>query len=161
MQNAVQPPRFVPESIKADDLFLDMKRSHNHFAVVMDEYGGMCGIVTMNDLIEVIVGDIDEEEDGGLPVITLVQDGVWQAQGFAQLDDLSEALHCPLPTREFDTLNGLVFSALNEIPEDGTEFSVDVAGLHVEVKEMKNHGIERAEISLLPPEPVELVDVKP
>lgn len=161
MKNAVQPPRFVPESIKADDLFLDMKRSHNHFAVVMDEYGGMCGIVTMNDLIEVIVGDIDEEEDGGLPVITLVQDGVWQAQGFAQLDDLSEALHCPLPTREFDTLNGLVFSALNEIPEDGTEFSVDVAGLHVEVKEMRNHGIERAEISLLPPEPVELVDVKP
>lgn len=148
--HAVQPARFVPESIKADDLFLDMKRSRNHFAVVMDEYGGMCGIVTMSDLIEVIVGDIDEQEDDGLPIISLVRDGVWQTEGFAPLDEISEALCLPLPNEEFDTLNGLVFSVLNEIPEDGTEFEVDVAGLQIKVLEMKNHGIERAEISILP-----------
>ena len=151
MAHAVQPARFVPESIKADDLFLDMKRSRNHFAVVMDEYGGMCGIVTMNDLIEVIVGDIDEPEDDGEPVITLVSDGVWRTQGSVPLEDISEALCWPLPSDEYDTLNGLVFSVLNEIPEDGTEFAVDAGGLHIEVREMKNHGIERAEISLLQP----------
>ncbi|NLI54759.1 MAG: HlyC/CorC family transporter [Clostridiales bacterium] len=150
MAQAVQPARFVPESIKADDLFLDMKRSRNHFAVVMDEYGGMCGIVTMNDLIEVIVGDIDEEEDDGEPVITLVSDGVWRTQGSVQLEDISEAIGCTLPSGDFDTLNGLVFSVLNEIPDDGTRFCVDVACLHIDVQEMKNHGIERAEISLLP-----------
>ena len=150
MQHAVQPARFVPESIKADDLFLDMKRSRNHFAVVMDEYGGMCGIVTMSDLIEVIVGDIDEQEDDGLPIISLVRDGVWQTEGFAPLDEISEALCYPLPVEEYDTLNGLVFSVLNEIPEDGTVFNVEVAGLYVKVLEMKNHGIERAEISILP-----------
>jgi putative hemolysin len=142
----------VPETIKADDLFLDMKRSRNHFAVVMDEYGGMCGIVTMNDLIEVIVGDIDEPEDDGEPAITLISDGVWRTQGSVPLEDISEAIGCPLQCDEFDTLNGLVFSVLNEIPEDGTEFAVDAGCLHVEVREMKNHGIERAEISLLPPE---------
>ncbi len=150
MSQAVQPPRFVPETIKADDLFLDMKRSRNHFAVVMDEYSGMCGIVTMNDLIEVIVGDIDEDEDGEEQIITSVSDGVWRTHGSVQLEDIAEAIGCELPIDEFDTLNGLVFSVLNEIPEDGTEFSVDVAGLHVEVQDMKNHGIERAQISLLP-----------
>ena len=152
MAQAVQQPRFVPESIKADDLFLDMKRSRNHFAVVMDEYGGMCGIVTMNDLIEVIVGDIDEQEDDGEPLITLVSDGVWRTQGSVPLEDISEAIGCPLPSDEYDTLNGLVFSVLNEIPDDGREFAVDAACLHIEVLEMKNHGIERAEISILPPE---------
>lgn len=151
MAQAVQPARFVPETIKADDLFLDMKRSRNHFAVVMDEYGGMCGIVTMNDLIEVIVGDIDEPEDDGEPVITLVSDGVWRTQGSVPLEDISEAIGCPLQCDEFDTLNGLVFSVLNEIPDDGTVFAVDAGCLHVAVLEMKNHGIEHAEISLLQP----------
>ena len=155
MKDAVQPARFVPEYIKADDLFVDMKRSRNHFAIVMDEYGGMCGIVTMNDLIEVIVGDIDEEEDDGLPIITLVRDGVWQTEGFAPLEEISAAIGCALPAEDVDTLNGLVFSVLNEIPDDGTVFEVDVAGLHVKVLEMKNHGIERAEISILPKEPGE------
>lgn len=129
-----------------------MKRSRNHFAVVMDEYGGMCGIVTMNDLIEVIVGDIDEEEDGEEQIIMSVADGVWRTHGSVPLKDISEAIGCALPVDEFDTLNGLVFSVLNEIPEDGTTFSVDAACLHIEVLEMKNHGIERAEISLLPAE---------
>ncbi|MEA4938694.1 MAG: hemolysin family protein [Christensenella sp.] len=155
MEHAVQPARFVPETIKADDLFLDMKRSRNHFAVVMDEYGGMCGIVTLSDLIEVIVGDIDEQEDDGLPAISLVREGVWETEGFATLEEISEATGCPLPMEEFDTLNGLVFSVLNEIPEDGTVFEVDVAGLHVIVLEMKNHGIERAEISIPPKEDCE------
>ena len=152
MDQAVQPPRFVPESIKADDLFLDMKRSRNHFAVVMDEYGGMCGIVTMNDLIEVIVGDIDEQEDGEEQIITTVSEGVWRTHGSVPLEDISEAIGCPLPTDEYDTLNGLVFSVLNEIPEDGTVFAVDADCLHIDVQEMKNHGIERAEISILPQE---------
>jgi len=160
MEQAVQQPRFVPESIKADDLFLDMKRSRNHFAVVMDEYGGMCGIVTMNDLIEVIVGDIDEQEDSGEPLITLVSDGVWRTQGSVPLEDISEAIGCPLPSDEYDTLNGLVFSVLNEIPDDGTEFAVDAGCLHIEVREMKNHGIEQAEISLLPPEQIGLESAK-
>ena len=148
MTQAVQAPRFVPESIKADDLFLDMKRSRNHFAVVMDEYGGMCGIVTMNDLIEVIVGDIDEEEGREEQIIASVSDGVWRTHGSVPLEDISDAIGYVLPTDEYDTLNGLVFSVLNEIPDDGTEFTVDVAGLHVVVQDMKNHGIERAEISL-------------
>ena len=151
LAQAVQPARFVPETIKADDLFLDMKRSRNHFAVVMDEYGGMCGIVTMNDLIEVIVGDIDETEEDGESLVEQIGDGVWRTQGSVQQEDISEAIGCPLPSDEFDTLNGLVFSVLNEIPEDGTEFAVDAGCLHIEVREMKNHGIERAEISLLQP----------
>ena len=150
MIQAVQPPRFVPETIKADDLFLDMKRSRNHFAVVMDEYGGMCGIVTMNDLIEVIVGDIDEEEDGDEMIIEAVSEGVWRTHGSVPLEDIAEAIGCALPVDEYDTLNGLVFSVLNEIPEDGTVFAVDAACLHIEVQEMKNHGIERAQISFLP-----------
>ncbi len=150
LAQAVQAARFVPETIKADDLFFDMKHSGNHFAVVMDEYGGMCGIVTMNDLIEVIVGDIDEETDDGEPMLSMISDGVWRVHGSVPVKTISEAIGCKLPSGDFDTLNGLVFSALNEIPQDGTKFTVDVGCLHIDVQEMKNYGIEQAEISLLP-----------
>lgn len=153
MAQAVSPARFVPDTIKADDLFLAMKRSKNYFAIVLDEYGGMCGIITLSDLIEVIVGDIYEDEDNGTQEIELLEEGIWQMQGSTDLKEISEALGCALPVDEFDTLNGLVFSVLDEIPEDGVSLVVDVAGLHVQVEEMKNHCIERALVTILPVEP--------
>ncbi len=149
LAQAVQAARFVPETIKADDLFFDMKHSKNHFAVVLDEYGGMCGIVTMNDLIEVIVGDIDEEADDGEPMLTIISDGVWRMHGSVPVEAVSKATGHKLPRGDFDTLNGLVFSVIKEIPKDGTKFAVDVGGLHIDVQKMKNYGIEQAEISLL------------
>ena len=88
MKNAVSPALFVPLSVKADDLFREMRRTRNHFAVVLDEYGGMSGIVTMNDLVEQIVGDIDDvdSEEAIIPI----GGGKYSAGGRAALEDIGE-----------------------------------------------------------------------
>lgn len=95
MKNAVSPALFVPLSVKADDLFREMRRTRNHFAVVLDEYGGMSGIVTMNDLVEQIVGDIDDvdSEEAIIPI----GGGKYSAGGRAALEDIGELFGMELP----------------------------------------------------------------
>ena len=121
MKNAVSPALFVPLSVKADDLFREMRRTRNHFAVVLDEYGGMSGIVTMNDLVEQIVGDIDDADS---------EEAIIPLGGGKEL-----------PTDEFDTIGGLIFSAFDVIPEDGSRFSVSVCGIHADVDKVAEHRI--------------------
>ena len=101
MRYAVTPARFVPESAMADDLFRDMQSKRYSFAVVVDEYGGMSGVVTMNDLLEVIVGDLDEP--GEMPELIQTGEDTWQAVGTLPLEELAAAGIDGLPTEEFDT----------------------------------------------------------
>lgn len=99
LKKSIRPASFVPNTIKADVLFRNMKKSGNYFAVVLDEYGGVDGIITLRDLIEQLVGDLNEEEDG-IPVEDIVQltDNSWKIQGLTSLDDVQEALGVPLPS---------------------------------------------------------------
>ena len=116
-----------------------MRRTRNHFAVVLDEYGGMSGIVTMNDLVEQIVGDIDDvdSEEAIIPI----GGGKYSAGGRAALEDIGELFGMELPTDEFDTIGGLIFSAFDVIPEDGSRFSVSVCGIHADVDKVAEHRI--------------------
>lgn len=139
MKNAVSPALFVPLSVKADDLFREMRRTRNHFAVVLDEYGGMSGIVTMNDLVEQIVGDIDDADSE--EAIIPMGGGKYSAGGRAALEDIGELFGMELPTDEFDTIGGLIFSAFDVIPEDGSRFSVSVCGIHADVDKVAEHRI--------------------
>lgn len=139
MKNAVSPALFVPLSVKADDLFREMRRTRNHFAVVLDEYGGMSGIVTMNDLVEQIVGDIDDADSE--EAIIPMGGGKYSAGGRAALEDIGELFGMELPTDEFDTIGGLIFSAFDVIPEDGSRFSVSVCGIHADVDKVTEHRI--------------------
>ena len=139
MKNAVSPALFVPLSVKADDLFREMRRTRNHFAVVLDEYGGMSGIVTMNDLVEQIVGDIDDADSE--EAIIPMGGGKYSAGGRAALEDIGELFGMELPTDEFDTIGGLIFSAFDVIPEDGSRFSVSVCGIHADVDKVVEHRI--------------------
>ena len=91
MANAVSEPLFVPESVKADDLFREMRRSRDHFAVVLDEYGGMSGIVTMNDIVEQLVGDIDGQQDDEEAIVP-IDGGRYSVGGCAPLEDIAEKL---------------------------------------------------------------------
>lgn len=141
MQKAVTAPLFVPESVKADDLFREMRRTRNHFAVVLDEYGGMSGIVTMNDIVEQIVGDIDGDEDEDEEAIIPIGGGKYSCGGCAPLDEIAELFELELPTEEFDTIGGLVFSTFDAIPADGSRFSVSIEGLHVDVDKIAEHRI--------------------
>lgn len=154
LDQAVKPAYFVPETVKADVLFRNMKSSRNRFAVVLDEYGGLSGIVTINDLLEQLVGDFDDEgtAEEEAPEVERVDSQTWRIQGTAPLDDVAQELDVTLPLEEYDTFGGLVFGALGAIPMDGAQPEVDVCGLHVKVQLIRDHRIQRALVCRLEPQ---------
>lgn len=143
MAKAIRPAYFVPESIKADILFRNMKKSGNYFAVVLDEYGGMDGIITLRDLIEQLVGDLVEEDDEKRPEdIEQVGEKIWRIQGSTPLDDVVDELDVDLPIDEYDTFGGYIFGNLGSIPDDGSQFELETEELHIKVIEVKEHRVE-------------------
>lgn len=145
MKCAVSPAYFVPDTVKADTLFQNMKKERVSLAVVLDEYGGMTGIITINDLVEQLVGDlIDDTEDEPINTIELLEDGTWKIHGSATLEEVSIALGISLPCEEYDTFNGFVFHEIGCIPEDGTDFEVKYDMLTIKVTEIRNHQVETA-----------------
>ena len=146
---AVSPAYFVPDTVKADVLFQNMKKERCSLAIVLDEYGGMTGIITLNDLLEQLVGDFvtDSDEPEAEP-IELLEDGTWKIHGSATLEEISIALGVSLPCEDYDTFNGLVFHTLGEIPEDGSDIELNYDMLHIKVTEIFNHQVETAIVSL-------------
>lgn len=145
MKNAVKPAYYVPETVRTDVLFKNMQKTRNHFAVVFDEYGGMSGIITMNDLLEQIVGNL--EDDDLTPEITEIEkidENTWRIRGSAYLDHVSKELEIAFPDEDFDTFGGLVFGTLGIIPEDGTTMELEEYGLRIIVTEIKGRRLETA-----------------
>ncbi len=145
---------FVPSTVQADTLFRNMQIKKIHMAIVIDEYGGMAGIVTMEDLLEEIVGNIYDEFDPQAEAeITRVDEETWRISGQAALEDVAEALDIELPLEEdYDTLGGLIFSQFTIIPEDGSQPELDCHGLHIVVEKMEDHRVEKALVTKLPEE---------
>ncbi|MDR3311649.1 MAG: hemolysin family protein [Spirochaetaceae bacterium] len=107
---------FVPESKRIDGLLREFKRRHVHIAIAIDEYGGVSGIVCMEDIIEEIVGDIQDEFDNEREDIVQVGDTVWLCDSRVNLEDLKETVGAPFPEEQFDTLGGFVFDLFGKIP---------------------------------------------
>lgn len=107
---------FVPESKRIDSLLREFKRRHVHIAVAIDEYGGISGIVCMEDIIEEIVGDIQDEFDNECEDILQLNENMWLCDARVNLDDLNETIESNFPNEEFDTLGGFVFDLLGKIP---------------------------------------------
>ena len=151
MREMLREAYFVPNTVQADQLFRDMQTKKIHMAIVVDEYGGMSGIVTMEDLLEEIVGNIyDEFDPQAEQEITRVDEETWRISGLAQLDDVAEALDVELPLDEdYDTLGGLIFSQFTTIPEDGSTPELDCCGLHIQVEKIEDHRIETALVTRL------------
>ena len=151
LEEVVRPAYFVPEGIHADVLFKQMKKTKNHFAVVLDEYGGMMGIVTMNDLVEQILGELDDGDEAipEEPDITKISDDTWEARGVAPLDVIAEELEIELPLEKYDTIGGYVFAEYGVVPEDGTTFELELPALHVCVTEIKDHRISKMTLTRL------------
>ena len=116
LEKIIRKPFFVPESKRIDALLREFKRRHVHIAVAIDEYGGVSGIVCMEDIIEEIVGDIQDEFDNEREDILAIGDGVWLCDARVNLDDLSEIFTDGIPDDEFDTLGGFVFDLFGKIP---------------------------------------------
>ncbi len=151
MRTAVHHAWFVPEGVRADVLFRNMQKSRNHFAIVLDEYGGVSGIITMNDLLEEIVGDLEDDISvpREAPMIVKCDKNSWRIQGTAPLEDVAEQLDLSLPVEEYDTFGGLVFALIGTVPSDGATPSVDGFGMHIQVECIKDHRMERALVQRL------------
>lgn len=154
LKEILRPVFFVPESVKADVLFRDMQQQKVHMAIVVDEYGGTSGLVTMEDLLEQLVGEIydefDQEEE---QEITALGDDRWRISGAAALEEIAEALELDIPEEEeeeYETLGGLVFGQLAVIPEDGTKPRVTALGMDIQVEEIADHRVEWAVVTKLP-----------
>lgn len=150
LEQAVSPAYFVPDSVKADVLFRNMRNANQTLAVVLDEYGGMSGIVTLNDLVEQLVGELCDGTEGKEEenFIETVGEGIWKIHGSAPIDEVQKALGVPLPCEDYETFNGLIFDTLGAIPEDGSDLEMETAGLCIQVTEIKNHQVETAIVRL-------------
>ena len=137
LKKAVEKPYYVPETMKADVLFRNMKREKKHFAVVLDEYGGLSGVISMHDLMELLVGELNEEDKE----IISVDDNTWKISGGASLDDVAEELELKLPVEEYDTFGGYIFGELGKIPDDGAKFVLKAGGMKIQVEKVENHRI--------------------
>ncbi|QNM06026.1 hemolysin family protein [Qiania dongpingensis] len=151
MEKAVDGAYFIPEAMKANVLFRNMKKTRTYFAVIIDEYGGMAGIITLHDLMEALVGDLYELEEPEQPEdIQNIGEGQWQIQGCADLDEVAETLGVRLPTDVYDTYNGFLFGVIGRVPGDGETFTCRYDRMKIEVHTVVNHRICDTTVTLLP-----------
>ena len=148
MRKIAKPPYFIPETMKISLLLREMQRRRIHMALVVDEYGGVAGLVTMEDLVEEIVGEIRDEHDTESPVIQLA-DGTMLIDASINLRDLKEDYHVPLPeSAEYETLGGFLMTALQKIPQAGDVLEIE--GKRIKIVEMVGQRISRVKLERLP-----------
>lgn len=149
MEKAVRPAYFVPNMIKADTLFRNMKKERQPMAIVLNEYGGVIGIVTIHDLVEQLVGDLvyDNEPEEEV-LIHQVDEKTWNISGAALLEDVSQAIGVMLSCDEYDTFNGLIFHTLESVPEEDEETELEIGRIHIKVLGIKNHQVELARVTV-------------
>ncbi len=119
LREILRPAYFVPETKKADDLLREMQQQRIHMAIVVDEYGGTAGLVTVEDILEEIVGEIQDEYDTEEPSFEQVGEGEYILDARINLDDVNELLEADLPTEAADTLGGFIYDALGRVPVPG------------------------------------------
>jgi CBS domain containing-hemolysin-like protein len=122
LRGAMRPAKFVPEQKRVAELLGEMRTQRFHMAMVVDEHGGTAGLVTLEDLIEEIVGEITDEYDADEPRLEELAGGGVRAPGRTPIDEVNDALDAELPDEEWDTLGGLVFNVLGRVPEQGEAF---------------------------------------
>ena len=154
LEHAVKPAYFVPESVKADVLFRNMKKNKEFIAIVLDEYGGVRGIITFTDLVECLVGEFSEtdEDTEAIEPIVKVEENKWAINGSVSITDVEDALAIKFEDCDSDTFNGYVLGNHGSIPDDGSTFEVDTDVMTVEVLEFRDHKIEKAIITVKQPE---------
>ena len=144
---------FVPETKEADALFREMQKARKRMAILVDEYGGFSGIVTIEDLVEEIMGDINEEYEEVEPEIVKLDEQTYLLDGGMQIWDLNEELELSLETENYDTLSGYLTEQLGYIPSEGSNDVVEIKedGLTFVVEEVKDKRITRVRLHIEPP----------
>lgn len=143
-KNAVRKPYFVPSISKADDVLGDMKRRGDYFACILDEYGTFIGIVTLRDIMEIIVGDLNERGQKKKEEIIEIENGKWLIQGTALLSEVERKLKINLRKDESGIFSGYLIHALGRIPKDGEEIDMEVGAMKIHINMIKDHVVESA-----------------
>ena len=155
MENLADKASFVPESMKANTMFRQMKESRQYFNVIVNEYGGVCGIITLHDIMEALVGDLDDQEEAARPEdIVKVAEREWKIQGSASLEEVEEELQVELPHDGSETFNGFICGLTGRIPRDGESFRCSCGPLHIHVLDVKQHVVVEGVVTKDAEEPV-------
>lgn len=147
-QKALSPIVFISEQAMASEVFLKMQQSREYFAVVVDEYGGTLGIITLHDLIEELVGDLEEKNEKADYQITKLENGEWEIIGIVPMDEVEKALGITIEG-EYETFGGYVCSFLDELPDDGSVLTVKTPLFEARVLQVKSHCICRAIVRVI------------
>ena len=159
LENTIKQPYFVPENVKADVLFRNMKSTRNNMAIVLDEYGGMTGIVTLYDLVEQLVGEFDNgdapvsEGEDVVPVVGVEEIGenTYALHGNVELNELGEITGLTFEQEDCDTFTGLVFSELGYIPDEGDqEIDLTIGRMTIRITEVQDHMVKEATVEVAP-----------
>lgn len=150
MATVVSPAYFVPEAVKADVLFKNMREHKESLAIVLDEYGGLYGIVTMTDLVECLVGEFTQtdSEEEVIETIEVISENSWRIVGSASMSEVEEAIGVKFENNDSDTLSGFVLGLYGSVPEDGASFELSTDELDIHIEDIKDHKIDRALITL-------------
>ncbi|NLW21140.1 MAG: HlyC/CorC family transporter [Clostridiales bacterium] len=151
LSSIIREAHFVPETVRTDLLFRDMQLNKFHMAIVVDEYGGTSGLITMEDLLEEIVGNIyDEYDPQDQQEFEQLGEGRWRVAGTLDVETFNEESGQALPiNEEYDTIGGLILSQMSSIPEDGSQPVVESDGLRFKVESVSGRRIEWVEVSKL------------
>lgn len=147
LKEYIRPVSFIPETRNIDKLLLQMQKNKMHMAIVIDEYGQTSGLVTMENIIEVIVGNIQDEYDNEEEKIIKQSEGVYIVDGTTQLEELEELLNVKFDEEDFDTINGYLVHSLDRIPQPGEKCAVQFDGYTFEVKAVDRKMIKKVRIS--------------
>lgn len=149
LEALLKTPHFVPNGKKLDDLMAEFKKRQIHMAIVVDEYGGTAGMVTMEDILEEIVGDIQDEYDTAEESVVRVGTSLFHVEPHIELDDLSEKLDVAINTNDaaYNTLGGLIYDEYGDVPQENTEF--EFSGLRLKILKMDNQRIQKVEVEVI------------
>ena len=152
LRKIMREPYFVPESMKCGMLFQEMTARRVQMAVVVDEYGGTAGIVTLEDLLESIVGNIQDEYDNEEEDFSVIDETTFTVDGTTPIDEVNEHVGVNLPEDEYDTIGGFVISLLGYLPNDGEMNELDYKNLHFTILNLEDKRIGKLKVEILPEE---------
>ena len=146
IKDIMRPPFFIPETKSLRELLREMQKLKLHMAIVVDEYGGTAGLVTLEDIIEEIVGEIMDEVDEEEELIRRIDENTWLVNARARIEEVNEILNLEIPEDEFETIGGFVFNKLGKIPKIGDYIEID--GVKITVEKMKDKRIRKVRITV-------------
>ncbi|HAX83109.1 MAG TPA: HlyC/CorC family transporter [Ruminococcaceae bacterium] len=150
MRKIMRTPMYVPESKSCGDLFKEMTSKHTQMAVVVDEYGGTAGLLTLEDIVEAIMGNIQDEYDDEEEEISKINETTFTIDGLTDIDELDEIIGKDLPEGDYDTIAGYIISRLGYLPKQGEHSEVMFENIRFTVLEVENRRIEKVKVEILP-----------